>query len=83
MKRNEELIQGEDVSCSFFYLASEVGTCKLIKEMMPVFEPVAYGNSFRYVLVQKWAISLPSSGINIVRLRKREQFGENDYIGEL
>ncbi len=84
MKRNEELVHGEDVSCSFFYLASEMGVCKLVKEMLPTLESVTYGNSFRHVLVQRWAVSLPNSGINIVsELRRREYFDENDYIGEL
>lgn len=83
MKRNEEIVVGENVSCSLFYFADGSGTCRIAEEMEPSLEPTLVGNTLRYVLVKKWAVFLlesPQSRL-VSRLRKREFFDEGDYIG--
>ena len=63
MKRNEEFVEGERVSCSFFHSIPGTGTYLMVKEVDFVLSPYLVGNSIKYKSLKNGKLFVAVGGI--------------------
>lgn len=81
MKRNEEFVEGERVSCSFFHSIPTSGTYLMVKEVDFVLSPYLDNNSVRYRFLNKWVVVRGGRRESAVRtLFEKDRFTTDDFV---
>ncbi len=81
MKRNEEFVEGERVSCSFFHSIPTSGAYLMVKEVDFVLSPYLDDNFVRYRLLKKWKVIRGGRRESAVRaLFEKDRFTADDFV---